>query len=370
MPSTRPCGPFSRSAKPSPWARAAACRPTRACPTWATLRQDLHTDVVQRYGRRLDSLDGPFLGDPARILTRVRVASRDRFVAALILDKDPGERFTWQPDQGAYGYDYVSAGVALRRFGRVDALVLGDYTATFGQGLVLGRTGAMGKGRETTRGVGRSGAGIALHGSSEENRFFRGAGASVQLIPGLSLTAFGSWRTLDATPCGRFALRHVPRHRRAPPDGLRAAPQGLSARADLRHRSAPAPGPPRRGRALRRRAVRPAPRRRHAHLRAFRLCGRRLPGHERVRALSRGFGAGIRRGRAQRQRGRLGHRRRAARAGTRGRTRARGAALRPGLPGAPRRGLRRTRRPGPQRARRLPRRPPPARRPPSRRRPT
>ncbi|HYE58858.1 MAG TPA: helix-hairpin-helix domain-containing protein, partial [Rhodothermales bacterium] len=174
--------------------------PYPAVPSWQTLRQELRLDLAQRYARRLDSLEDGFLGDPARLLTRVRLTSRDRLAAVLVLDKDPGERFIWRPDQGSYGYDFVSAGLALRRWGRFDALVLGDFVASFGQGLVLGRTGAMGKGREATRGVARTGPGLTLHGSSEENRFYRGAGASVQVYPGLSLTAFGSMRTLDASP--------------------------------------------------------------------------------------------------------------------------------------------------------------------------
>jgi hypothetical protein len=174
--------------------------PYPAVPSWRVLRQDLRTDLVQRYARRLDSLDTGHLGDPARLLTRVRVSSRDRLTFALGLDKDPGERFVWRPDAGSYGYDYVSAGLALRRWGRFDAVVVGDFVASFGQGLVLARVGAMGKGRDATRGVARTGPGLNLHGSSEENRFFRGAGASVQVLPGLSLTAFGSMRTLDASP--------------------------------------------------------------------------------------------------------------------------------------------------------------------------
>ena len=191
-----------------PRGRAAQRRasPYPAVPSLRALRDDLRLDVAQRYGRRLGTSraerDTAYEGTPERIATRIRLSSGRRLTLAVTLDKDPGERFAWRPETNTYGYDHVTASLALSRFGRAERLVAGDFTASFGQGLVMWRSGGIGKSRDATRGVARSGAGLAGTAASEENRFFRGAGATVLLTPRVSVTAFGSFRTLDATVGG------------------------------------------------------------------------------------------------------------------------------------------------------------------------
>src|SRR5690606_1966985 len=109
------------------------------------------------------------------------------------------EAFGWRAGEGTYGYDYVSAYAAVEKIGRLRQLVVGDFTASFGQGLVLWRSAALGKSREATRGLSRFGSGLRPYGSTDENRFFRGVATTVLVTPALSLSAFYSRRTLDAT---------------------------------------------------------------------------------------------------------------------------------------------------------------------------
>ena len=113
--------------------------------------------------------------------------------------KTPASRSAGTRGRGTYGYDYFSAHVALRDAGRIKALVLGDYIANFGQGVVLWRSSAFGKGREPVRPVVREGRGILPYGSVEENRFLRGAAATVAITPSVDVSAFASRRRLDAS---------------------------------------------------------------------------------------------------------------------------------------------------------------------------
>ncbi len=165
--------------------------------------REVNGQLIQRYARRLETARGysenRYAGTPDRLYTRLRLSAARRVSLNLTLDKDPGEAFTWNPGTGTLGYDFVSAYVAAQDLGRFKQAVIGDFTASFGQGLVLWRSAALGKSREATRGLNRAGSGIRPYGSIDENRFFRGLATTVLLTPELAVTAFYSRRTLDAT---------------------------------------------------------------------------------------------------------------------------------------------------------------------------
>lgn len=172
-------------------------------PRWAWVRDNLRAETAVRYGRRLGQSraerDTIYLGSPDKVYTRVRLSSRRWFTATIAMEKDAGEPFRFHTPSRTYGFDHVTASAVVNNFGRVERAVVGDFTASFGQGLVLWRAGGYGKGREATRGIARFGNGLQAFASTEENRFFRGAGLSFRLTPQLTATAFGSYRTLDAT---------------------------------------------------------------------------------------------------------------------------------------------------------------------------
>ncbi|MDX1532533.1 MAG: helix-hairpin-helix domain-containing protein, partial [Rhodothermales bacterium] len=186
-------------------------------PTWGEVRSGARFEVLQRVSRRLDlgrgydDVPGPdpadtlfvpptrYAGSPERLYTRLRATYRRQLSLNLTLEKDPGEAFEWRPENGSYGYDYASFHLAALDVGRLDALVLGDFVAEFGQGLALWRASGFGKGREAVRPLIRRGRGIRPYGSTDENRFFRGAAATVAVLPQLYATAFASRRDLDAT---------------------------------------------------------------------------------------------------------------------------------------------------------------------------
>src|SRR5690606_31818465 len=106
-----------------------------------------------------------FAGSPERLYTRLQARFRRQVSLNVTLEKDPGEPFGFD---GQPGYDFASAHVGLTGVGRLDALVVGDYAAEFGQGLVLWRASGFGKGPDAARGPIRSGRGLRPYGSVEE----------------------------------------------------------------------------------------------------------------------------------------------------------------------------------------------------------
>ena len=170
------------------------------------LRQNLRGQFIQRVTRRLDlgrgynsdSTRTTYRGSPERIYTRLAVEANDRLHMNLTLDKDPGESFEWRPSSATYGFDHVAGHVAIHQLGRVERLIVGDFAASFGQGVTLWQGFSFGKSRSPVRALIRQGRGLDGYGSTEENRFFRGAAASVRLHPAVQLSGFASRRRLDA----------------------------------------------------------------------------------------------------------------------------------------------------------------------------
>ena len=188
-------------ARPYLTLRPATARPARfpEAPTVGDALRGLRPTALQRVQRRLDLgagyADSTYLGSPERITTRVRATYRRQVSVALTLEKDPGEPFGGT----AAGYDHVGGHVALLDMGRVDALVVGDFSAEVGQGLVLWRGSGFGKGPDAVGGPVRLGRGLRPYASADETNYFRGAGASISLLPSLTVTAFASRRARDAT---------------------------------------------------------------------------------------------------------------------------------------------------------------------------
>ena len=182
--------------------RAARAARFPAPPALGDLRSDLRVTGTQRVQRRLDLAEGflgpdsarAYPGGPARVYTRLQATVRRQLSVNVTLEKDPGEPFG-----GGLGYDYASGHLALLDAGRIDALVVGDYTAEFGQGVALWRASGFGKGPDAVGGPVRSGRGFRPYGSVDESNFFRGAALTVAATPHVYVSAFASRRRLDAS---------------------------------------------------------------------------------------------------------------------------------------------------------------------------
>ncbi len=192
-----------------PNVQAAGRRPARfpAAPSLSTVLDGLRYTAIQRVQRRLDLGEGylgpdstqAYLGSPERIYTRFQATYRRQVSVNVTMEKDPGEVFRYDAATHTYGYDYLSGHAAVLDVGRIDALVVGDYVAEFGQGVALWRASGFGKGPAAVQGPIRSGRGIRPYGSVDENNFFRGAALTLAVVPGVYASGFASRRTLDAS---------------------------------------------------------------------------------------------------------------------------------------------------------------------------
>ncbi|NND72899.1 MAG: helix-hairpin-helix domain-containing protein [Rhodothermales bacterium] len=178
-----------------------------SAPGFREITSNMRFDLIQRLSRRLnlgrgfddDTSRTTYAGSPQRVYTRLKGAFERRAGFNITLEKDPGEKFEWNPGNGSYAFDHSTGHVFLRDYGRLRSLIVGDYVANFGQGLGLWQGSASGKSRESTSSVVRSGPGITPYGSTDENNFFRGVGATVLITPSLSASSFYSRRSLDAS---------------------------------------------------------------------------------------------------------------------------------------------------------------------------
>ena len=113
-----------------------------------------------------------------------------------VASQDAGEPFF--AGRNSAGYDYYSLYLMLRRMGRLKALAVGRYRLRFGMGLILNNDFGFGK-IATLSTLGRSANSIHAHSSRSEGNYLQGAAATVTIARGLDLTAFASYRDIDAT---------------------------------------------------------------------------------------------------------------------------------------------------------------------------
>ena len=142
-------------------------------------------ELYARFGGNVERADGyrvaegeerAYEGSPLHHQLKYRFHYKDRIWAGLTMEKDAGEPFLINKK----GYDFYSAYAQVSGMGVLHNLVLGDYRAAFGEGLVV-RTGfSLGKSAEVLN-TNRPPSGLRRSGSADEYNFFRGAGATVRL---------------------------------------------------------------------------------------------------------------------------------------------------------------------------------------------
>jgi hypothetical protein len=138
---------------------------------------------TDRYGKALDNEGLPF----TRAL-RYRHTFDGRLSYGFTAESDPGEALFRSSNR--QGFDFYSAHLCIRQMSpRVRSLVLGDYSARFGQGLLLQSGFAPGKSAETAMMV-RNGRKINQYTAFGEALFFRGAGAALACGKRTELTVF------------------------------------------------------------------------------------------------------------------------------------------------------------------------------------
>ena len=144
-----------------------------------------------------DKLDSKrYYGDPFYLNLRYRFQYRDKVYVNFTAEKDAGEPFFRLYNRK--GFDFYSASVQLKDFGRLHTLVMGNYKASFGYGLVMNMGFGMGK-YSSFSALNRSGKGLSRYTSMNESNYLQGAGISWKWNKRWEWSSFFSFRNQDAT---------------------------------------------------------------------------------------------------------------------------------------------------------------------------
>lgn len=152
------------------------------------------TAKIPFYERRGDN--EVYKGWPYRHWLKYQFSYDDQVKAGLVGAQDAGEPFF--ANKNRWGYDYYSYYVQIKHWGRLKSLVLGKYRVSMGMGLIANNGFTMGK-LTSLQNLGRSTTTLRAHSSRSSADYLQGAGATMTIVKGLSLTGFLSYRAMDAT---------------------------------------------------------------------------------------------------------------------------------------------------------------------------
>lgn len=110
--------------------------------------------------------------------------------------QDAGEPFF--AGKNSLGYDYYSFYMLVRKLGRIKTLAAGRYRLKFGMGLIMNNDFSLGKIASISSYS--SNNSIRAHSSRSMANYLQGAAVTYNIIKGLDITAFASYRKIDATP--------------------------------------------------------------------------------------------------------------------------------------------------------------------------
>lgn len=172
------------------------------------LKQGEHS-ILLRYQRILEKQEGylpaddsllevkpnaRYLGSPDKILVKYGYNYKSQIRWGLLAEKDAGEEFFSGTQK--QGFDFYSAYIYGRDLGKVHRFVLGDYHATFGQGLVMWSGLSFGK-AGITGGMPHTARGLTPSSSSNEIYYLRGGGMTIGL-GNFEISTLASHIALDA----------------------------------------------------------------------------------------------------------------------------------------------------------------------------
>jgi hypothetical protein len=153
------------------------------------LKNLLITNLSLKTGKN----DTVSLGSPVKVLTKYKF-SAGNFSGGLTIEKDQGEKFL---TPGTMSPDFFSANIGYTGKGVVRNVILGDYSARFGQGTNI-NTGISTGLSLTSQGYMSATNEIRPYTSTDENIFFRGI-ATLLSIKNTDISLLYSRHYIDAT---------------------------------------------------------------------------------------------------------------------------------------------------------------------------
>jgi len=166
--------------------------------------------ILMRYQRILEKQEGylpvsdslleiehnaRYLGSPDKILLKYGYDYRSQIRWGFLAEKDAGEEFFRGTQK--QGFDFYSAYIYGRDLGKIHKMVVGDFHATFGQGLVMWSGLSFGK-SGITGGMPHTARGLTPSTSSNEIYYLRGGGITLGL-GNFEISTLASRIALDAS---------------------------------------------------------------------------------------------------------------------------------------------------------------------------
>jgi hypothetical protein len=210
---------------------------------WSRIRSEENNYLLLRYTQTLETQKGytstatpssKYIGGPEDLYARFRVSRPGDFSIGATAKKDAGENMKWNPAKKFYGFDYLSFHAQLQNKGRIKNLIVGDYQAQFGQGLMLGSVFGIGKNGETITSIRRSSLGFLPYTSQYQAGYFRGAAIAYQTGKYFTLHGMISSRARDGNLQQDSALSSISSFSFS---GLHRTPSELENRSTLQEQN-------------------------------------------------------------------------------------------------------------------------------------
>lgn len=175
---------------------------------------------IIRYDRTLEEKKGyredtspasRYMGSPDRLYARFRTSKPGDFSIGFTIEKDAGEKIRWDPSKKQYGTDFLSFHAQILNKGKIKNLIIGDFQAQFGQGLIVGSAFGIGKNAEAVTTIRRANIGFMPYTSLYEAGYFRGSALSYAITKRITLHGMFSsrWRDGNAVQDSTFEVGSV-----------------------------------------------------------------------------------------------------------------------------------------------------------------
>ena len=156
--------------------------------------------LQEKEGYKTENLDSlqqankRYFGNPDKVYVRYKHHYKTNFAFGLTAEKDSGEELFKGAQEN--GFDYYSAHIYLKDYGKIKYAALGDYQVNIGQGLTMWSGFSFNKGPDVLN-IKKAQRLIKPYTSVNENDFLRG-GALTYQISDFQLTGFASHKAIDA----------------------------------------------------------------------------------------------------------------------------------------------------------------------------
>jgi hypothetical protein len=159
---------------------------------WDNLKNNFNVNIRSRVINDLQERRGfsesKFVGTIPKINNRFLLKYGNLIDAGVLTEKDAGEKSI---------NEFSSYHFALKNYGLIKMIALGDYTLEFGQGLALWSPFSLSKGSDAIYPLKRNGKPINPYKSTNETSFFRGAAMSAA-YSNFTISGFYSSNLIDA----------------------------------------------------------------------------------------------------------------------------------------------------------------------------